>query len=785
MINNVSIFRQLCSLWLVFLMLIPSLPLEAKNRKGDRLLNDGRKLEAKRDFEGALELYEKALNEDGADVAYQIAARRARFEASQIFVNRGQKIRAEGNLEEALGAFAKALVLDPSSTIAIQEMRRTKAMLDAENAKTAKPSARGLTPAQRSRRESEERIAGLAPVPELKPLNPEIRPLKMINQPVKVLFETLGKLAGINVIFDPEYQQGSQRNYSVDLNNTTLEEALEYLSVMTKSYWKPLSANAIFVTNDNIAKRRDHEENVVRVFYLNNINSVQELQEIVTTVRSTLEVRRMFTYNPQNAIVVRGTMDQVLLVEKLLADLDKPKSEIVIDVIVMETATGRTRTLVSSLATGTTPGLQFTLSPTLGGINKITTTTAASGTGTGAIPASTSTGITLPQIKNISQRDYSVSLPSYLLGAVMSDRGTQVKQSPQIRMADGMKGSLRVGDKVPTASGSFQPGIGSVGVSPLVNTQFQMIEVGVNIDITPRVVSEDEVYMHVEIEVSNVKERIDIGGIQQPVIGQRKVIDDLRVKEGEMSIIGGLVQYQDSTTISGIPGLMNIPFLKRFFSSEAIDRSQSELIIALVPHIVRSSDITASNLKGVASGFDQTLKVQREVKRDPNAVPTPVNTAPVDSGTAPSIPDGPKLKPLAAPVKLAFQPNGVVTKAGSPIVVSLHVEGAQDLYAAPLKIKYDPKKLKLNALTPGAFLGSDGQQVVFSENTRNDDGEATITLSRPAGVKGLNGNGAILGLTFTTLSPGSTRINVLDPGLKNSEQQVVPSNSPSIDVEIR
>ena len=785
MINNVSIFRQLCSLWLVFLMLFSSLPLGAKNRKGDRLLNDGRKLEAKRDFEGALELYEKALNEDGADVAYQIAARRARFEASQIFVNRGQKIRAEGNLEEALGAFAKALVLDPSSTIAIQEMRRTKAMLDAENAKTAKPSARGLTPAQRSRRESEERIAGLAPVPELKPLTPEIRPLKMINQPVKVLFETLGKLAGINVIFDPEYQQGSQRNYSVDLNNTTLEEALEYLSVMTKSYWKPLSANAIFVTNDNIAKRRDHEENVVRVFYLNNINSVQELQEIVTTVRSTLEVRRMFTYNPQNAIVVRGTLDQVLLVEKLLADLDKPKSEIVIDVIVMETATGRTRTLVSSLATGTTPGLQFTLSPTLGGVNKITTTTAATGTGSTAIPASTSTGITLPQIKNISQRDYSVSLPSYLLGAVMSDRGTQVKQSPQIRMADGMKGSLRVGDKVPTASGSFQPGIGSVGVSPLVNTQFQMIEVGVNVDITPRVVSEDEVYMHVEIEVSNVKERIDIGGIQQPVIGQRKVIDDLRVKEGEMSIIGGLVQYQDSTTISGIPGLMNIPFLKRFFSSEAIDRSQSELIIALVPHIVRSSDITASNLRGVASGFDQTLKVQREVKRDPNAVPTPVNTAPVDSGTAPSIPDGPKPKPLAAPVKLAFQPNGVVTKAGSPIVVSLHVEGAQDLYASPLKIKYDPKKLKLNAITPGAFLGSDGQQVVFSENTRNDDGEATITLSRPAGVKGLNGNGAVLGLTFTTLAPGSTRINVLDPGLKNSEQQVVPSNSPSIDVEIR
>ena len=444
---------------------------------------------------------------------------------------------------------------------------------------------------------------------------------------------------------------------------------------------------------------------------------------------------------------------------------------------VMETATGRTRTLVSSLANGTTPGLNATIVPTLGGINKAAST---------ATTTTTSNAITLPQIKNITQRDYSVSLPSYLLGAVMSDRGTKVKQSPQLRIVDGMKGSLRVGDKVPTASGSFQPGIGSVGVSPLVNTQFQMIEVGVNVDITPRVVSEDEVSMHVEIEVSNVKERIDIGGIQQPVIGQRKVIDDLRIREGEMSIIGGLVQYQDSTTVSGIPGLMNIPYLRRFFSSEAIDRSQSELVIALVPHIVRTPDITVANNRGVASGFDQVLKVQQKIKRDadPSAPLAPVNPNPIDSG-APLVPDGPKQKPPASPVKLSFQPNGVVTKAGSPIVVSLHVEGAQDLYAAPLKIKYDPKKLKLNALTPGAFLGSDGQAASFSENTRNDDGEATITLSRPPGVKGLNGNGALLGLTFTTLVPGSTRINVLDPALKNSEQQPVPSNSPAIDVEVR
>ncbi len=769
------LFKQLCSVWLIVAMVGQGLPLDAKNRKGDKLLNEGRKIEAGRDFEKALELYEQALKEDAGDVSYQIAARRARFESSQIYVKKGQKLREAGNLEEALQMFSKAIVLDPSSTIALQELRRTKAMLDEEAVKAGKPSAstRGLTPAQRGKRESEERIASLMPVPELKPLNRDIRSLKMNNQTVRVMFETVGKLAGINVIFDPEYQQGATRNYSVDLANTTLEESLEYLSLMTKSYWKPLSSNAIFVTNDNIAKRRDHEENVVRVFYLNNVNSIQELQEAVVTVRSALEVRRMFTYNPQNAIVVRGTVDQMLLVEKLLADLDKPKAEIVIDVIVMETATGRTRDLIATLASGTTPGLNATISPTLGGINAV------------AAKDAVTSALTLPKLKNLTTKDFSVSLPSYLLSAVMADRSTSVKQSPQIRMADGMKGSLRVGDKVPTASGSFQPGIGSVGVSPLVNTQFQMIEVGVNVDITPRVVSEDEVYMHVEIEISNVKERIDIGGIKQPVIGQRKVIDDLRVREGEMSIIGGLVQYQDNKTTSGVPGLMNIPGLRRLFSSESIDRSQSELVIALVPHIVRSSDITASNLKGVASGFDQVLRVQQTPRKDSGAPSTMPAATPVDSGTAPQIPDGPRMKPAAAPVKLSFQPNGVVTKAGSPIVVSLHVEGADDLASTPMKIKYDPKRLKLDAVTPGAFLGSDGQRPNFKENVRNDDGEATITLSRLPGSKGLTGTGAILGLTFTTLMPGNTTVSVLEPSLKTSEDRPVPANSPSLNVEIR
>src|SRR5947208_4402594 len=165
----------------------------------------------------------------------------------------------------------------------------------------------------------------------------------MNNQPPKVLFETLGKIAGINVIFDPEYQPptaGGGR-FTVDLTNTTVDDALDYLAVQTKSFWKPLSANTIFVTQDNVQKRRDFEDYVVKVFYIKNATTVQELQEISTTVRSVTEIRRAFTYNAQNAILMRGTVDQMALAEKLILDLDKPKPEVVIDVLVMEASRSR------------------------------------------------------------------------------------------------------------------------------------------------------------------------------------------------------------------------------------------------------------------------------------------------------------------------------------------------------------------------------------------------------------------------------------------------------------
>ena len=266
---------------------------EAKNRKSEKLLKEGQAAEQRQDWDKALELYQEALDISPNDPAYIIPMRRARFQAGQKHVNLGQKLRADGKLEEALAEFQKALIADPASAMAIQEIKRTKEMLERNKQPGTGAEERTLTPAEMARRESDQRVASILSPPELKPITGIIPSLKMNNQPPKVLYETVGKLAGVNVVFDSQYSAPS-RNFNVDLNNSTIEQAFDYLAVLTHTFWKPISSNTIFVTEDNVTKRRDYEDEVVKVFYVTNATSVQEFQEIATAIRTVAEIRRVF-----------------------------------------------------------------------------------------------------------------------------------------------------------------------------------------------------------------------------------------------------------------------------------------------------------------------------------------------------------------------------------------------------------------------------------------------------------------------------------------------------------
>ncbi len=825
-------------------------PVDARTRKGDKFLKDGKAAEYRQRWDEALDLYEKALASDPSDSAYMMAVKRARFQAAQRHVDAGQKLREQGQLEAAVEEFQKAIVRDPGSAIALQEWKRTQEMLEKEKSSGKKTlgSERGLTPVEKARKEGDERAASMLAPPELKPISQLPATFKINNQPPKVLYETVGKLAGINVVFDPTYQPPSGgKNFNVDLSNSTLEQALDYLAILTKTFWKPMSGNTIFVTEDNITKRRDYEDNVVRVFFVQNSTSVQEFQEIATAVRSLTEIRRVFTYNAQRAILMRGTPDQIALAEKLVHDLDRPKSEVVVDVIVMEANRSKTRDLAAALLSGGKAGLNIPIgftprNPVLvngsGTTNNTGSTTGTTSTGTNLTGGSLGSGasgfgtattgttgsnlVSLAQLAHVSTNDFSTTLPGALLNLVMSDRQTRVLQSPQVRASDGQKVTLRIGDKIPYATGSLSAGVGAVGGLPYANTQFNFAEVGVNVDLTPTVHGNDEVTLKVMIEVSNVRDRVSIGGIDQPIIGQRRSETEIRLREGEVNILGGLSQDQNTRSISGVPGLINIPILGRFLGSESTDREKGELLIALIPHIVRTPNLTDVDLKGVLSGSDQVVKIGYAPRvAAPSGAPvppavtpapttTPVVPTPGPSGlpappstlapptavtTQPVAPPATTPQPAATPPpaaapatgpRLTITPPSVQSQLSAPLTIIVQAENMQDLFtASPIRIKWDPKVLRLNEITPGDLLARENQRVTSAKDIRNDAGEAWITMNRLPGAPGVSGSGPLAVFAFTAIGKGSTKVTVTDFGLKNTQLQPIVVTGPEADVTIQ
>ena len=679
-------FNRLTAVVLAAALIAPAVPLEARTKKGDKYLATGRASEAKKDWDTALESYEEALSEDPSDVVYQMAAEKARFQAAQSHVDKGLKTRNQGLLGEALLEFQKAYAINAGSSVAVQEIRRTQEMIQRERARVeetgreAPAQERALTPAEEAKKETRDKIDRMLPVPELKPLNPEPLRLKMNSQPAKVLFETVGKLAGINVVWDPEYTPPQKNSLSVEFDNSTIDQALDAVAVLTKSYWKALSPSTIFVTNDTVNKRHDYEEQVARIFYLSNVTAATDLQEIMNAARAVSDCQRMFPYNAQNAIIAKCEGDRMSFVEKIINDLDKPRAEVVVDVLVLEASSSFSRKITAALAsTGINSPIAFTPRASIQVPTSSTASTATTSTSTGITsgtitPTTTSsssgTGSSIPlsNLGHLASSDFSTTLPGALLQATLSDARTKVLQAPQVRSVDGVKATLNIGDRVPTASGSFQPGIGGVGINPLVNTQFQYIDTGVNVEITPRVHDNGDVTIHVDLNINSVSRYVDLGGISQPVISQKKISHDIRMREGEVGLLGGLINQTEDKTVTGIPGLSSIPILKHLFSGDSTDRSRSELMIVLIPHVIRRPDITPENLRTIAVGNFTTVKVNYAPKPvEPAAKPGAEGAAPMPAPgatLAPPVPVSTPAPPAAVPPGLA--PPGLVPPATAP-----------------------------------------------------------------------------------------------------------------------
>jgi general secretion pathway protein D len=749
------------------LLLLVAVTLPAIADKAKDLYAKGQDAEARQQYEAAYGFFKQAYDLKPKDLRYRAAFERNRFEAAAAIVHRGQKLRDDGKLDEAVAEFQKALAIDPSLFVAKQELEHTLKMINDQ--RNPPPQAAGPPSGL------ERKILDASGPVELAPISNIPITVKMLTTKSDVVYRTVGQLAGVNVLFDPDY---TPRVINVDLNGVTLEEALEITALESKTFWRPVTQNTIFVAQDNPAKRKELEQSVLKTFYLTNISQPTELQDVLNAIRAVLDMQRVQQLLSQNAIVVRGTPDQIVLAEKLVEDLDKARPEVIVDIAVMQISKDKSRTLGLSPPTSATVTLQSNLAST-------TTTTGTTTTGT-TTSGSTTNGLNLNTLGNLNATDFQVTIPSANLSAVMGDTDTKLIQNPQVRALDNQKATLKIGERIPVATGSFQPGIGGVGINPLVNTQFQYIDVGVNIEVTPHVHADREVTLKITMEISSVTGQANIGGITQPIIGQKKVeLGEIRLKDGESSLIGGILDDSQTRSLSGIPGLAQIPILKYLFGQTTTDHSSDETVFAITPHVIRGTNVSEINQRAIDIGTANTIEL-RHVNRAQaapagTAVPTQMPSQPAtpfiqpQGNQAPGQPPIPNSAAGGTPSFL-FDPPTIQAVKGNTFVVNLLISGAQNVHSVPVQLNYDPKMLQLVNVSNGGFLSQDGQAVALVHREDETVGQSQITATRPPGAGGVSGQGSVITLTFQAKTDGQTPLTITRGGARDPGLQAITVN---------
>jgi general secretion pathway protein D len=725
--------------------------------KGKPDYQQGRRAENLKDYDAAFDFYQRALKNEPENAEYQIRFNQARFEASAFHVKAGVKLRERGDLQGAAGEFQRAVAIDPSSPIAEQELRKIAEAIGERNhaAESAEAAA------------SDGEAAPLASQPpEIKPLSRAPISLHMSND-AKIVFDTIGKLAGLTIVYDPDFPA---RRIPVDLNNVTLEQALEIVSLESKAFWKPVTENIIFVVPDQPQKRRDYEEQIVRTFYLSNTVQAQDLTEIVTGLRQLLDLKRIQQLNAQNAIIIRDSPDKLAIAEKMIRDIDKAKPEVVIQVQVLEARLDRMRNL------GILPGQTASIAVVPPG----TTTTTTGTNTTGSSTSNTTNILTLQNLTHLNGSAYSVTLPNFTANALANDSMTKIIQNPEVRSVDGQPAKLRIGDRVPVATGSFQAGVGvgstagSGFVNPLVNTQFQYIDVGVNVDITPRVHPNHEVSLKVSVEVSSVTGQTNIGGIQQPIISQRKIDHEIRLKEGEANILGGLVAKTDTKSINGWPGLSKVPLLRYLFSEDSKSYEDDEILIILTPRIVRMPDWTKANLRPLYSGSESNVQVRREseVRAPTQEIPqVPTNPANPPMAGAPAAANPAQGGQSA---QMRFEPRSLSLKVGQTSTIGVVIDNVNDLFSIPFLLQYNPKVISVEEVQHGGFLQGGNQEIAIVQRVDPVQGQAIISATRQPNTVGVSGTGTIMGIVVKAIGPGNSNLSIVQVNAKDSQQKPIP-----------
>lgn len=642
--------------------------------------------------------YLEGLARDPGNTRYKVELHRARLKAGEGHFRIGMRFKAAGQLERAQAELELAVQLDPTNQYAEVELRKVH-----EDLRILEEEGGAQKLAAIKKAAADMKVKP----PALNPASDEPLSLSFPNQTdVHDIYKAIGQAFGFNILFDPKMKE---TKISIELKNVNARQALEAVVQAAAHFYKVMDEKSIIVVEDTPQNRRDYEDLVVKTFFLSNA----DVKDVNNMLRTLIEARRLAINEQLNSIVIRDTADKVAIAERLIAANDKAKAEVLIDVELIQIDSTKTREFGTSLSS-------YSYTPTLDA-------TKVGGTDKGSIP--------LPRLGDISRSMWSMVLPTVTVNLIKSAGEAETLAQPQLRITEREKASLVIGDQVPIPTTSFNTSQ-TVGGNIVPITAYQYKDVGIKIDIEPKVHHNNEVTLKLKVELS---EKLPQQNEQtQPSFGTRTIDSTIRLKNGETSLLAGLFKYNRSENQTGVPWLSDLPVIGSIFGNRSRELRKTDLVLTLTPHIIRNPDITEEDLAPLWVGTENRVTIFGNSPRVRSAVQTgplggeleiglnvmadqpprssprlrdggrrerqvvPPGGQPQGPGTSneqpDTLPEGASVEVETPQRALMFSPERLPVVVGQEGDIEVVLEPGQQPMLGPINLAYDPLRLEVTRI---------------------------------------------------------------------------------------
>jgi general secretion pathway protein D len=662
-----------------------------------------------KNYEKAVFYFEKALREKPKNPLYRVALMRAKYEGSLYHLQRARILRSEGKKEEAIEEYKKAIKFDPTNLGLVRELESY--MKEEPKKEVPKKLTQPLQLIVK-----EDKIK-----------------LKFQNTSLRSIFQSVGKFFEINVLFDPQYQDSI---LSIELEDMTAEQALSTLCSVSKNFWTVVNPKTVVIVPDNIVKRRQYEIQGIKTFYLKYADA-EQVRQILSTVGRT---PRIAVDKASNSITVRGTFADLETFENLISKIDKPGGEVVLDVEIMEV--NRSKLLQY--------GIDLSPYAVSSKIN----------------PSKMKDGyISWPDLKSLPSEDIFLSVPTPLINFLHSDSSTRIIAQPRLRGVDSKKINFNIGEKIPVPITTFTP-IAAGGIAQQPVTSFEYKDVGIGLEITPRIHSKDEVSLELKLTVTSLS---GYGYANLPILGNRQIENFIRLKAGETTLLAGLLREDERKSLKGIAGLKNIPIIGDLFSADERTISQTDIILTITPHIIKSLPIDAKDLEPFWTGTEEGGMMPGMIPAEREIIEKPGIEAIEEAPSSENV--------------LSVVPSSIFSPANADVALEVFLSTSTQISNLSFQIRFDPSILKVKDVNPGGSIVSGTKPPSFLKDINNSSGIITIGITSSEPMKGIP-SGTIINFTLQTLKEGSSEIQIEGIGATDSKGRPVQFSSSSSFIKI-